>query len=225
MKLTCIFLLLVYSSMSFSADIAYPGFLKKMNRNGISTTVMDDQSVLNLESYLTKKINEINEKLESASKKEARDLKEFKAYYQFSQDFLKLLIEQVGPYKSYRYYMTALRVIYSIESELQPHIPFKLTDIAKLMTRLVTKIPYTSMANRVRSIGKNQASKEAAILIDPKTNEYISPDELALMNTVEVSKLDIPADHPVWYQESVMASMPNKWNELEAWAQKYQANY
>lgn len=223
-KILLVICALLAQALYAAEDVSYPGFIKKINEMGINHAIFDDRSSQNLEKYIQNQLDQIKSQEENDPEADKDQLVEFENFFKMARKYLKAAKEEDNWYRAFRHYTLSLRVIYSIESSIQPGVPyFELNDIPNLIHRLDTNVPFVGINQRHVPIGTVQAQKESDYLIDPETNNFISKEKLAELSHDEISRLDISEEHPVWVSEKFKSENLDMWELIENWTQDSQA--
>ena len=119
-------------------------------------------------------------------------------------------------------YDALLSLLYSLRSEVRGEVKTCLiADVLRLFNNASLEVPYLTPDERARPLAPDQAVREAANLVDPKTGtEYADPSELAGLSPDQISELDVRRDDYIWYDEPALAERKARhgtaWKALES---------
>ena len=212
--------LVLGSSSSWALqDVALPEFETQIQNLGISTTDYSPASHTKLSISIGDSLLEVNAKLETtADKDEEKALKFKRDLLHVALSFLERSQNAHQTQEKNRHYMSALRALYSMESEslVQEIWKMKLSELKLLASRLDTDIPYVRKEDRNKPVGALAAHQEASSLVDPRSGSVVSTSQLAQMSVEEISKLDLPEDHLSWLSDASMKRERPSWTRFEA---------
>ena len=97
-------------------------------------------------------------------------------------------------------------VEFPVEGELFPS-PKKLFDGIVVGGLIGHKVPGVSKRKQQLPMGEAAALRESPFLYDKGGDRFYTVEELAAMTPEEVSRLDVPPDHPNWYDDEAFAKI------------------
>lgn len=106
-------------------------------------------------------------------------------------------------------------IVYAILTETNPASQMNVGDWVSMLGNGVVTVPYRSPKNRIKNLSVSEANKEANNLFHPLTGKMITPFDLIKMNHIQVARLDIGANHPMWRNESDRQKI--EWKKGGAW--------
>jgi hypothetical protein len=216
----------------FARDAAYPKFLEKMSKLGINSESYDHHSKKNLQSYLnsqTQKFSKELIQLESIKKESEENedrydlLTESLKFYSQALSYLKEIDGSKVEFDKKRFYITALRIVYAVETQFVEPAPFTIKSLLEIGKRFVTSLPNVREKEVHEVIGEKQAKREAVFLYDAKKKRFLNKEEVSTLTHDQISNLDVSPDHPAWHTESYLQAHKNTWGKMEKWANEQQA--
>lgn len=92
-------------------------------------------------------------------------------------------------------------------------------DTLKKLARIVIgeiTLPFATPEERQIPVSVSFAKNESSGLVNTATGEtYLSPESLAGLSIDQIAALDIPASHPMWYQQAALQTIKSKYGS--AW--------